>query len=407
MTTSSLKTIITLLLLCNIWLVKGQTGIFSFLPTHSYMPNGKTVSITESENGNIMMLNQCSDVRYLNHSLEIIITNLNGLQPTQKTLDINNLYDVNKIEIKNPNEFSIFGNTSLNKSFEPFQQNILSNGEKISNIQLPQVYSTLISDVLAHENNFMILYSKVGKNKLYNISLHKVDAETGNVEWLKKISSENNEEADKIIATNHGDFYILGKKYNDAVTKFIPIIYKIDSKGNQLWKRAIDVPSNFNNQSIKLFENDELIYVCGFTQNPTGFSETKVIKLSNSGEEIENTRITDFSANGIIEITNNSYLIFGSKFTIDKQQVVTKGKFVLIDKQLKQISTKTLDKTDKPDVLIKGDSKTSSDFLCAYKLSNNKMALGGKVFMPVSDNLEEKNNVPLLMIINNDGSYIK
>lgn len=403
----SLKTILVLLLLSNILLVNGQTGIFSFLPANDYMPNSKTVSISESENNDLILLNICSDSRYLNHNVEILNTQLSGLHPTHKILDINNLYNVKKIESKTANEFSIFGNTSLNKSFEPFQQNISSNGDKISNMQLPQVYSTLISDVITYENNFMILYSRVGKNKLYNISLHKVNSETGNVEWLKKISSENNEEADKIIATDKGQFYILGKKYNDEVSEFIPIIYKIDSKGNQLWKKAIDVPANLNKQSILLFANDELIYVCGYTKHSTGFSETKVIKLSNTGEEIENSSIRDFSANGIIEITDNTYLVFGSKFIVDRQQVVTKGKFVIITKQLKEIKAKTLDETDKPDILIKGDSKTSSDFLCAYKLSNNRIALGGKVFMPISDNSEDKNNVSLLMLINKDGSYTK
>jgi hypothetical protein len=388
-------------------IVYGQTGISYFMPSDAELTNSNAVSISQANNGNLMLLILNSDPNYLSHSLQILNKPLNISDITKSDLVVNNLHDLVSIELKGINEYAIFGNTTVNKSFEPFQLNISGKGEVLSDIQLPQVYSTLISDVIVHNESFMILYSKVGKNNLYNISLHKVNAENGNVEWLKVISSENNEEADKIVATPSGEFYVLGKKYNDEVTEFVPIIYKIDKNGKQLWKKAIDVPSNFNKQSILSLNNEELLYVCGYTKNPTGFSETRVLKLSNTGEEMEGNSLKDFSANGIIEISNESFLIYGSKFIVNTQQIVTKGKFVILDKKLVELAEKTLDENDKPDVLLKTKTKTSSDFLCAKKLMDNKIALAGKVFVPTSNNIENKINVPLLMIINKDGTYEK
>jgi len=398
---------ITLFVIITPSVINGQTGIFTFSNIDSNTPNSKIMSIEETDDGDIMLLNLCSDEKYLSHSVQIITANSAGKVLVKTNLEINNLHNLNSIEKKKDNSYVIFGNTSLNKSYSPFQLNVSQNIEEAKETKLPQVYSTLISDVVAYDNNFMILYSKVGKNDLYNISLHKVNAETGNIEWLKTISSENNEESDEIEVTANGEFYVLGKKYNDEVTEFVPVIYKIDKNGDQLWKKAIDVPSNFNNHSFHLFNNDELIYVCGYTKSQTGFSETRVIKLSSAGEEIKSNSISDFSANGIIRISEESFIIFGSKFIVDAKQVVTKGKFVIINKYLGEFAQKTLDENDKPDVNFDTKSKTSSDFLCAYKLSNNKVALGGKVFMQVSDRVDEKYNVPLLMIINSDGSYKK
>jgi len=400
-------TAITLFVIMTSPVTKGQTGVFTFSNIDKQEPNSKTVSIEETVDGNIMLLNLCSDSKYLRHSVQITTATDDGKVLAKTNLEINNLYNLKAIKKKQNNSYVIFGNTSLNKSYNPFQLNVSQNIEEAKETQLPQVYSTLISDIGTQNQNFMILYSKVGKNDLYNISLHKVNAETGSIEWLKTISSENNEEADEIEVTSNGEFYILGKKYNDEVTEFVPVIYKIDENGDQLWKKAIDVPSNFNKQSFHILNGDELIYVCGYTKNQTGFSETRVIKLSNTGEEVKSTSISDFSANGITKITEESFIIFGSKFLVDAKQVVTKGKFVIINKQLSGLVSKTLDETDKPDIYLDTKSKTSSDFLCAYKLSNNKIALGGKVFMPITDNEEEKYNVPLLMIINSDGSYNK
>ncbi len=400
-----LFSILTIVLLSVTINVNAQTGIFYFMPDNSVLPNSKVVDIKTSDTRNLVLLILCSDSKYFSHAIRYLKTDTSGKFLSQKTIDLNNLYDIKAVEKSNSNELTVFGNTSVNKTFEPFQLSINSNGEKVSNKQLPQVYSTQVSDVISYNKDFMVLYTKVGKNNLYNISLHKVNSEKGTIEWFKKISSENNEEADKIVVTNDGEFYILGKKYNDKVTGFVPIVYKIDKTGKQLWKKGIDVPSNFNKQSFSILNNDKLIYVCGYTKNPTGFSETRVTVLSNMGEEIKSNNIQNFSANGIIKMTNGNYLIYGSEFIVDKHQVVTKGKFIIINPMLEIIAVKTLDKNDNPDAQLKSKIKTSSDFLCACNISNDQIAIGGKVFMPISDKSDNRNNVPLLMIINSNGTY--
>ncbi|MDA3893733.1 MAG: hypothetical protein PF517_18880 [Salinivirgaceae bacterium] len=396
---------IIVFLLVNVFVLQAQTGIYTFNSNDKVLPNVKISAISQTNNNNLVLLSICSDDKYSSHSIQLLTVNKDNLLENNSSIDVNNLFDVISINKKNTGEFTVFGNTMLNNQYEPFQLDIALNGEEKSNNKLPKVYSTLISDVISYDNNFMILYSKVGKNELYNISLHKVNAATGNIEWLKKISSENNEEADKIAANTEGFFYILGKKYNDEVTEFVPVIYKIDKTGKQLWKKAINVPANFNKQSFQLTSTNNIIYVCGYIKNSTGISETRIIKLSSEGEEVHSNSIADFSANGIIGIDDDSHLIFGSKFIVDQKQIVTKGKYVIINNQLSDTFEKTLDKNDKPDVLLNSEIRTSSDFTCALKLEDNRIALGGKVYMPITNNNNIKNNAALLMLVNKDGTY--
>lgn len=146
--------------------------------------------------------------------------------------------------------------------------------------------------------------------------------------------------------------------------------------------------------------------MCGYTKTQTGIAETRVVKLNNNGEPLISQTFSDFSGNGIIKLTNNNYFVFGSQFIIDEKQVVTKGKFVIVDSSLELVTSKSLDKDDKPDSELKLKTATSSDFLAATQLTDGRIAVGGKVFMPCGTNNTQQNNV-LLLIVDIDGTYIK
>lgn len=381
-----------------------QTGVHYFLNNNVNQPHSKIIDIAELDENQTILLTQISDDKYIYHNLDLLLFNQTKQTVSYNQIELENLHDI--ISLKNSNNgFSVFANTSLNKSYKPLKIEINKELQKTSLYEDPVVFSTLISDVIDGINYRLILYTKIGKSDKYNISLHKINLNTNKVEWLKKISSEQNEEADKIIVDPDGNILILGKKYNDEVTSYVPIVYKLDNEGNQIWKKGIDVPNNFTKQSFCLSDDNHLIYICGYTKNSTGFSESRIIKLSATGEELENTEITEFSANGMIILNNGNYLAYGSEFLVDQKQIVTKGKFVLIGKNLALLKSKALDANDKPDCDLNTEIKTSSDFIVAKELKNGKIALGGKVYMPNKESKNGKHNIPLLMLINKDGTY--
>lgn len=389
-------------LLLTVILTFAQTGVHFFINENAKLPHAKIVDLIETDNANLVLLSQVSDEKYKFNELNLITYNTASSAVSYKPIMLENLYNLLFIKATDDG-YKIFANSSLNKAYQPLMVDFNKNLEKQSSYKEPVVYSTLISDVVEGINYQLILYTKVGKQGKYNISLHKINLVNGKVAWLKKISSEQNEEADKIVISPEGSLFVLGKKYNDAVTEYVPIIYKLNFNGDQIWKKAIDVPNNFSKQSMVISNDNHLIYICGYTKNATGISESRIIKFSDNGEEITNTEITDFSANGILKLTNGNYLAYGSEFFVDQQQIVTKGKYTLLGKNINLLKSKTLDEKDKPDCDLNTKVKTSSDFLIARELSSGYIVLGGKVYTPV--NPREKYNVPLLMIINPDGTY--
>ena len=45
------------------------------------------------------------------------------------------------------------------------------------------------------------------------------------------------------------------------MTEYVPIIYKLDNEGNRIWKKGIDVPTNFSRQSICVSDDNYIIYI--------------------------------------------------------------------------------------------------------------------------------------------------
>ncbi|MFA6404306.1 MAG: hypothetical protein WCX31_22165 [Salinivirgaceae bacterium] len=385
----------------------GQTGVFYYPLNNPEYPNSSIIDLLETTDSKIQMLNFCSSSKFTNAEIQLITIGKTGESIVTSTESIENLYNLIKLEASKPNGYRVFGNLSVNKQYVPFQLFLSQEGKEVSKTIETQIYSTLISDITSDANYYYILYTKSVKTEKFNISLNKLENSTNKVEWLKKISSEQNEEADQLVVTKTGDIYILGKKYNDESTEYVPIIYRLDNQGNQLWKKGIDVPNNFSSQSFIVSNSNEILYVCGYTKNPTGTCETRVVKLSPDGEELNSNSLTDFNANGIISLQNKNYLIFGSKFFVDQKQVITNGKFSIINDMLQEIANKTLDENDKPDIDIKQTSRTSSDFLSAIQLSDGRIAMAGRVFMTVGNETLQKQNIPLLMLINENGTYTK
>jgi hypothetical protein len=382
-----------------------QTGIFYYSPENLQNMHAKIIDIVETEYSQLILLTSTHEMNYKNPQMIYIIADNAGKNNLSKQIPIENLYDLTALKKVSPNKNIVFGNLTLNKQYQPFHLSIDNQGQTGKMDKESSVFSTLTSSVIEANGYIYILYTKNGKNERYNISLHKIEASTNKVMWLKKISSEQNEEGSQIQIANNGNIFILGKKYNDKVSDYLPVMYKLNPEGEQIWKKGIEVPNNFNSQSFFVLPNEELIYFCSYTKNQSGFSETRLTHLSSLGDEKSYNSINEFSANGMIFLKSQKILLYGSRFYVNQKQVITKAGYLLATPNLMSDFTKILDANDKPDADLNLNWQTSSDFTAAQELSDGRIALGGKVFMPNKNNT--KHNSPLLMLINADGSYQK
>lgn len=395
-------TLLALFLLSKLSLC--QTGIFYFKSSNKYFPNTQIVDIVNDQNKNIIVVCSNTDENFRTSTLSTYTIKSNGELKSTKNHDQGNIYDIVKIIEVGKGVYSIYGNTTLNKELNPFTINIDDNHHILSVQNSKTVYSTNLADIYAlNSSNALAIYTRKGKDNRFGIEISKLNTGSKNVAWFKKLNETQNEEANDIMVTHNDDVYVLGKTFDSSLKDYSPVLYKLNENGEIIWRKLIEVPTNFNNHSISADKTGNAVYVCGYTRNQTGGIESRLIKLNNDGKPVKTKNLKNFSTNGIMKMSNGNFLLYGSTFYVNFQQVVTKGKYIIVDQDLNLISTHSLTIEDKPDSELNGSYVTSSELLTAYELEDDRIAIGGKVYMPVNES--DLYNQPLLIICSQDGEY--
>ena len=385
---------------------KAQTSVFYYDDGNKNYPNNQVVKLLEAQNKDIYLLGKASDKKYQEINPYLIRVDKRGNLLSKKLIHSKSLNNLNGMILLPSQNIRIFGTSINNGKYYPYESTITPDGTIKTKDASFSVFSTWVNDVKYSDNNsVLVVETKKVKTGKFNISIFKDNTENDNQEWFRKISSEDNEEADQLLVLKNDDIIILGKKYADDLKSYVPIIYKLNSDGNQIWKKGIDVPRNFFSQSITVDNNGILYYMCGYTKETTGLCETRLITLSSENEELKHKTYQNISANGILALDDDCFFIYGSNLLVKNSRVVTKAKYIIFDKNFKIISEKQLGNKDVPDSqFIKNKQKispTNSDLLTAIKLSDGRIACAGKVFMPdmkCVKNSMRRNNALLLLI---------
>ncbi len=379
-----------------------QQGIFYYVNTNPEFINSKTVDVANS-NGNLMILNQCSDAKYEHHAIQIIELNKSLIKTSENVVKVGAMHDVcNLAQLGNGN-FSAFVNTS-ESNFMPVQVSLSAGYKDLGQKKLDDMASCVfVSGVTLGKQIIEVSTFSAAKGQ-FEIRLSSFDAANGDLQWTKKVSSEQNESVDAMVADHSGNVVVLGRKYNDSGNEYIPILYKVSAKGDIIWKKSgVDMPSNFFSQSITVSTTGDIYYACGLNQR-YGL-QTKIIKLDERGNTKRTSNINDFTNNGLLWLSSGKILLYGSRFYTDKKQVVTKGAYVIIDADLNELSNKSLGVDDKPDSDFNYSTTSSSDLQAATELESGSIVMIGKVAMPQSGNTTDKQNNTIVVISDAAGNY--
>ena len=376
-----------------------QQGVFYYVNTNSELINSKTADVVLNDNG-LVILNECSNSKYEKPAVQLIELNKSFIKTSENILNINNLTGVSTITKYSNGNYGIFANADET----PVKMTVSSSYKEIEQMELTdQNGQTIVGRVIVGKYIMVVSTHSAGKDK-FAIVLSSFDVESGEKQWSKVVSSETNESADAIVADNSGSVVILGRKYNDNATEYIPILYKIDNKGGVIWKKSgVDMPSNFYSQSMAISANDEIFYACGLTQR-SGMLQTKLIKLDANGNTKCNININEFTSNGVLNLSSGKILLFGSRFYTDSKQVVTKGAYVILDADLNELSNKSLGVGDKPDSDFNYNTTSSSDLQAAIELESGSIVMVGKVTMPQAGGSEKQNNT-IVVVADAYGNY--
>ncbi|MBR6082106.1 MAG: hypothetical protein IKP62_04190 [Salinivirgaceae bacterium] len=375
-----------------------QQGVFYYVNTNAELINSKTADAVLNENG-MVILNECSDAKYENPAVQLIELNKSFIKTSENIVKVNNLNSVSSITKYSNGSYGVFANVgdspvklNVSGSYKELEQNPVAD----------QKNESVVGRAVVGKQILVVSTKSESKGK-YAIVLSSFSAETGEKEWSKAVSSETNESADAIVADNEGNVVVLGRKYNDNGTEYIPIFYKLDAKGGIVWKKSsVDMPSNFYSQNLAISKNNEIFYACGLTQR-SGL-QTKLYRLDANGNTKRSISIIEFTGNGVLSLSSGKILLYGSRFYTDVKQVVTKGAYVILDSDLNELSNKSLGVNDKPDSDFKYSTTSSSDLQTAVELESGSIVMVGKVTMPQAGGAEKQNNT-IVVVADAYGNY--
>ncbi|MBR5644042.1 MAG: hypothetical protein IKW77_07635 [Salinivirgaceae bacterium] len=377
-----------------------QQGVFYYVNTNAELINSKTTDVVLNDNG-MVILNECSDAKYEKPAVQLIELNKSFIKTSENIVAVNNLHSVSTIAKYSNGNYGIFANA--NES--PVKLNVSGSYKELNQTPLAdQKDQTIVGKVIVDKQILVVSTLSASKDK-YAIVLSSFDAATGDKQWSKIVSSETNESADAIVGDNAGSVVVLGRKYNDNATEYIPILYKLDTKGGIVWKKSgVDMPSNFYSQSLAVSANGDIFYACGLTQR-SGMLQTKLIKLDANGNTKRNININEFTGNGVLSLSSGKILLYGSRFYTDSKQVVTKGAYVILDADLNELNNKSLGVNDKPDSDFNYNTTSSSDLQAALELESGSVVMVGKVTMPQAGSSSEKQNNTIVVVADAYGNY--
>lgn len=404
-----------LLFLAQTIYVSGQTGIFYYPnPSENYV-NNKLLALTEAPNQEIYLLGKLSNASYEKSIPYFCRVDKRGNLLIENSLTKHQIYDLSDLFILNNQRVKAFGSRRQGPIFAPWIVTLNTKGDIVKEKSDYVVYSTIMNDVTNIDGkNLMIAETKVDNNKLYNINLVKLDAQKDETLWSKRVESDLNEEASTIKALKDGNLLVLGKKYSSDFSDYSPVLYKVNPSGKPLWRVGIPVPDNFYAQDIAEDSKGNLIYMCSYSKEYMGTNETRIIKLNNEGQKQSYRVILDISGNGIVMKPDDKIVLYGSNIMIHNKRPITKGKYVVLNKKLKEIKIHQLSRNDKPDSQmpekIAKNLPTISDLTTGIVLQDGRVALAGRIYMPrkpanANPYGNDRNNFALLLILSPKGYH--
>ena len=394
---------------------KAQTGIFYFPALHKTFVHNNIIGIEQAANTEIHLIGKASTEDYATSVPYFGRFDKQGVPLVHNFYEDFPIWNLKKLIITQGLSLKMYGTTLEKGKYNPFYLQLSPSGRVEVSSPKTVVYNTILSDIYSKKEYAAVAHTRIGENKKYNITVHKIDPIDESYDWSTPISTEMNEEATRIIVLADNSIIILGKEYKNNMRSYTPIVYCLSPKGKVLWRKGITVPANFFTQDIIQLDRSRFVYMCSYAKEYLGTSETRILQLDSNGDPLKANTIPNINGNGLLLLDGKKVILYGSNIAILSGRVVTRAKFSIIDKNLELEYQRELGSTDVPDVLmpqrIATSFPTTSDFSSAVRLLDGRIALTGKVFMPIDPKKpnpkgSDRYNAPLLVILDKDGKGI-
>ncbi len=397
--------------------VSAQTGVTWFGDSSSAFVNNRIISIKEGTNGDLYLLGKATDRGYKNIHPYWAVCDKSGKMRSQKTVATeNSIFDLNNFTVCGEDKFRIWGTEIVNNRATLFLGTVNAAGEMPGTDAMLTNTATFCGDVCQVDAQHAILAKTVQSSKTgkYHISFYKYNVQTDQQVWYKTLDAEGNEEASKIFVLKDGSIILLGKLYNDMLSSYKTLIYKVTSAGEPVWRKELDAYPVFHNHGIAEGKNKSLVYVCSIGEEKDASGSTKMIALDSTGKVMSTTELKDIRANGILGLKDGNFFVYGCHFQVAGHYIISKACYRMFSPELEETGKDEMGMFDGPDAYLPNLAMTAwptaSDFITAIQLSDGRIACAGRVYMPEETHpdkiiLSARVNKAFLVLMDEKGKF--
>lgn len=394
-----------------------QTGVYWFGDSTSSLANNRIISMKENTNGDLFLLGKASDNFYQNPKPYWAVCDKAGKLKSQTTLATSNkYYEINNFTICSPDRVRIWGTETVNDRLTISLNTINAKGEVQGSDAIMTNTATLTGDVCQLDATYAVLAKTVQSSSTgkYHISIYKYNLQDDQQAWYKTLATDDNEEASKVFALKDGSLIVLGKLYNEQLTSYTSVLYKLSAAGETIWKKQLDAYSKFYAHDVSEGPNKSLVYICSWGNETVPVATTKVFSLDSNGKSISMNEIEELRANGVLTLANGNIFLYGAVFKTVGIAIISKAATRIFSPAMKPLKEEEMGMLDGPDAFLPSmyisSFPTASDFLTAIQLKDGRIACGGRVYMPADSNPatiaeSDRYNKAFLVLMDANGKF--
>jgi hypothetical protein len=365
--------------------------------------NYTVISILEAKPNQLFVLGRISDGDFKNPKIIFSKVTLSGQVFTKICSEPANLSDLNSMLFQPDGMLRVYGTSLMQNGLSSVNMTLINPANNTVQKSVTEPNPSQHSGDVKPINQKELIQTKSIKNSttgVFNIFASRMLMQVPDIEKKKiLLQSKFNEFPVTFSILPDSSFYILAKRYTDqGMTKPMGVIYSIKPDFTSVWNMEILNSAGLSNQYMTCAKDGWIYYFCSMKES-NGLSSSKGYIFDKNGTKLRQISIDSFYVSCVLMLKNGNVLITGYKNLMVKTSGTERASYILFDRTLKKLKSKTP---------LQTDLNSSSEYNTAIQTANGKIVLGGRVFQPVNANqgqnkLQNKPNKFLISVLNENG----
>ncbi|MES2589593.1 MAG: hypothetical protein V4622_11490 [Bacteroidota bacterium] len=410
-----IKAILSVIFIAILKMSYSQTGVFYYSDSVSDRPNVHIIDMKEATDKSIYLLGESKNTGFDSSAVWFGRIDAKGkmLNQVSRGTDVESL---KKIFLSSEEKALYIGNKpSYTGKPQSFSNYYTKEGKPKDLSVMALSYPIILGDAVSSNNTIYAAQANQDKEtKLFNLAIVKAPVDKYMPFNMCTIKSDFHEVPAAIAVNSKNEIIVACLRIGEQENS-VPVIYKLDAEGKELWKFKPDVDFSFLNMALTLDSKEDILISFGYRDNVNYTSLSVIKKLNTKGEEIQTEFITDIKSNGMEKLKNGKILLYGGNFkAYDNRMIISRGCFTILNEDLSVSVADELNESDNPeksfpkDVVL--DNPICSEFMTGIQLVDGRILLGGRILLPDYTDVEsikesKRTNKAVVLFTNAEGKF--